>query len=189
MQKAIMRHLTFPVLILGLLVGGCTSPKPALITYEDPFNGLRTDLLTDNLLASKEQDRELLYLDAARIFKSASKYEYYLEVTYAARAEVGYLDIGPGPSLVIVADGKELKFTGHGSKHLRKKNKEMLNETALYVAQSSDLRAIGQAHAVTVRVQGKNGLVQREFAPENLERFKKFATKFVPAEHPEGVKK
>jgi hypothetical protein len=133
----------------------------------------------DNLLDPGQPGREMLWLNASRVFKNQSRYSYYLEVTYAATTETGFLDIAPGPNLVIVADGKEMRLAGNGSQHLRSSKGGLLNETALYLVEPAQLRAIAAARKVTVRVTGGNGVVVREFKPVNSERFRKFVTKFV----------
>ncbi|MBI5386992.1 MAG: hypothetical protein HZA90_20150 [Verrucomicrobia bacterium] len=170
-------------LLLALLLAGCSTPTPLpdVATHIDAFTGLRTDVIPENLLEAGGQAREFLYLNASRVFKSAGTCDYYLEVIYAAREEVGYLDIGPGPALSILADGKEMKFTGNGSQHLRKKRNGVVTENALYPVQPDALRAIANAQKVTVRAAGKSGLVQRDFAPVNSERFRKFVKLCVPS--------
>jgi hypothetical protein len=173
--------LTGLLLLLAVaLLNGCVTRSPDVATYYHPGDGLRTDVITDNPLDTGEPGRELLWLNASRVFKTETRYDYYLEVTYAAKAETGYLDIGPGPTLSIEADGKEMIFIGNGSENLRKNKKGVLNETALYLAQANDLRAIASAKKVSVRVVGRHGIVQRDFGPANSERFKKFVAKFVP---------
>jgi hypothetical protein len=163
----------------AVLLAGCATTPPQVATYHDPGTGLRTDLITDNLVEPDQPSREMLWLNASRVFKTATRFSYYLEVTYAATAETGYLDISPGPSLVLVADGKELKFSGNGSQQLRRDKKGVLTENALYEVQAQDLRAIAAAQKVTVRVSGRNGWVQREFKAVNRERFREFVAKYA----------
>ncbi len=175
-----MKRAQYALLCLTLLLlAGCTTPPPDVMTTYHPADGLRTDLIVDNLLEGGETPREMLWLNASRVFKSARKYSYYLEVTYAARAETGYLDITPGPSLLLVVDGKELTFLGVGSQHLRKNKGGLLNESALYEVKANDLRTIAAGQRVTVSVMGQNGTVRREFKPVNSERFRKFVKLFV----------
>jgi hypothetical protein len=61
----------------------------------------------------------------------------------------------------------------------RKEKKGILYETALYEAQPSDIDTIANAQKVTVLVQGKSLLIERNFGPENFERFKQFANKLA----------
>src|SRR5262245_6305651 len=118
------------VLSLGLLwifCAGCaTEQPPDLATHVDQFSGLRTDLLSDNLLDTGDQPRELVWLNASRVFESDRKYIFYLEVTYMAREEVGLLDINPGQSLTLVIDGETIPVSGNGSLGPGKKSKDNL---------------------------------------------------------------
>lgn len=177
-----MKPSKIAALLLTAFLAGCASRSNDLGTFHDPFSGLRTDIIIDNQLESGDQTREILWLNASRVFTDFSTYDYYLEATYAARPEVGYLDIGPGETLVIVADQKEMKFSGFGGRNMQKKKGGVLQENAIYRAQAADLRAIANAQHVTVRVIGKTGIVQREFGPANFERFKNFIKKYAASE-------
>ena len=103
-----------------LLVAGCAMQAPEISTYYDPVMGDRTDLLSDNLLDTPGQPRELVYLNASRVWKNYNQSTYYLEVSYMARTEVGYLEIPPGQTLTITIDGKPVKLDGSGSMNMRK---------------------------------------------------------------------
>ena len=167
-------------LVCGGLLAGCASiPVPDVATHYDPYTHLRTDLIPDNLLETEGQPRELLWLNASRVFKDQQYFEYYLEVRYEAREETGWLNIHPGVTLTIVADGRELKFRGSGSLNLRKQKRGLVSEDAIYLASADELRAVANAKAVTVKVAGQNGLVVRDFTPANFGRFRKFVTSFV----------
>src|SRR5436305_10620599 len=87
-----------------LFVAGCAMQAPEVSTYYDPVMGDRTDLLSDNLLDTPGQPRELVFLNASRVWKNFNQSTYYLEVSYMARTEVGYLEITPCPMLTIIAD-------------------------------------------------------------------------------------
>jgi len=168
----------FSALLAVAFLAGCAS-TPEVTTYVDPMTNQRTDLLSENELPSpgEGQPREIIWLNASRMPVSRTKYQTYLEVMYAANAEAGPLDIYPGRTLTIVADGQELKFSGLGSMNTRKEKKGILYETALYEAQPSDISTIANAQKVTVLVQGKNLLIERNFGPENFQRFRDFAQK------------
>lgn len=184
-RKALFVKLSrISFLVLAALLAGCATQKPDVATYYHPNDGLRMDVITDNPLDTEGPAREALWLNASRVFKTATKYDFYLEVTYAAKLETGYLDIGPGQTLTIVADDRELKFNGIGSRNLRRSRGGLVNENALYLAQADEIRAIAAAAKVTVRVTGQNGVVQREFKPANTDRFKKFVEKYVSAAKP-----
>ncbi|MEW6156273.1 MAG: hypothetical protein AB1813_02510 [Verrucomicrobiota bacterium] len=162
------------------LAAGCKTPVPDIGSYVTPY-GLRADLIPANLLEAPGPAREVVWLNASRMQKQRNKedYDYYLDVRYEARAETGLLDIQPGPSLVIVADGSEMKFSGIGSLNQRSEKGEFVNESAIYEVQASDIRKIAEAKKVVVRLIGRNGIVVREFGPENFQRFKKFAASFT----------
>jgi len=149
-------------------------------TYIDPVMGNRTDLLSDNLLETPGPPRELVWLNASRIFKSDFESQFYHEVSYMARKEVGYLDILPGEMLTIIADGKAMKFDGSGSLNTRKPyKKELVRENAIFPATRQALQKIAAAQQVKVKIKGNNGLIERDFAPENSDRFRKFVSTFA----------
>jgi len=161
-----------------LFIAGCATKAPPVSTYYDPVLGDRTDLLSDNVLETPGQPRELVELDASRIWKSAHESRYYLEVRYMARAEVGYLEIQPGETLTIIADGKLMKFDGTGSANTRKpfKSDKLVRENAIYPATKSALQRIAAADQVKVQIKGNKGLIQREFAKDNRDRFRQFVS-------------
>jgi len=163
-----------------LLLAGCATQSPELSTYYDPLFGNRTDLLSGNLLDTPGQPRELVELNASRIWKNENQSVYYLEVSYMARAEVGYLDIPPGEMLTVIADGKPMKFDGTGSLNMRKPyKKELVRENAIFPASKTALQKIAAAQKVKVQIKGDKGLIEREFAQENLDRFRKFVATYV----------
>ncbi len=164
-----------------LFVAGCaTTTVPVVSTYYDPVFGNRTDLLSDNLLEAPGPPRELVWLNASRIWKNYDESAYYLEVSYMAKADVGYLEIPPGEMLTIIADGKTLKFEGSGSLNSRKPyKKELVRENAIFPASRVALQRIASAQQVKVKIKGSNGLIERDFAPENLARFRKFVSTYA----------
>jgi hypothetical protein len=169
------------LILASSLLAGCATKHPAVATYIDPYTHARTDLMAENMLESPEPIREVVYLNASRMFRNARDYQYYLEVDYLARPETGYLEIPPGETLIILADGQELKFSGSGSINSRKEGKEEVSERAIYVAGGSQLRTIANAENVKVSILGRNGMVLRTFTPENFERFREFVQHYVTA--------
>ena len=162
-----------------LLGAGCATKPPEVSTYVDPV-GNRTDLLSDNLLEAPGAPRELVWLNASRIWKNYNESAYYLEVNYMAKSEVGYLEIPPGEMLTIIADGKPLKFDGSGSLNSRKPfRKELVRENAIFPASRIALQKIANAQQVKVQIKGKNGLIERDFAKENIDRFRKFVLSYA----------
>src|SRR5438876_10489717 len=132
-----------------LFVAGCATETPSVSSHYDPVMGDRTDLLSGNILESSGPLREIVELDASRVWKNARDNNYYLEVSYMARSEVGYLEIPPGETLTIVADGQPLKFDGTGSANMRKRvRKEVVQERAIYPATRGALQKIARAQQV-----------------------------------------
>jgi hypothetical protein len=154
-------------------LAGCGT-TPEVTTWTNPVNGQRTDILAENLLDVPGDTREMLWLNAFREVMGPQRERYHLQVIYGAREEAGYLDINPGRSLTIIVDGEELHFAGLGTLD-RDEKKGALFETARFDATADDIQRIASARKVTVRVTGKNGIVVREFAEENFEKFRQFA--------------
>ena len=178
-----MKNIFAASLALLIFAAGCaTTHVPPVATHVDPYSKLRTDIIPENLLDQDGPVREMVWLNASRVYSNREDFDYYLEIHYEARAETGYLDISPGESLVIIVDGKEMKFKGHGSLNNRQEENNLVSEDAVYMAGPSELSAIARAKAVKVKVIGRNGLVERDFRPENFEKFRKFVAHFVDAE-------
>jgi len=161
----------------GLLAGCALEPPPAA-TYYDPATGARTDV-SENLLATEGQPREVVWLNAFRDHRGGrGQSSYYLEVQYIAPADVGYLDIPPGKTLTLVADGSSTTFDSNGSLNRRRafsrENADFVREDAFYPVSQHDLQKIASARDVKVQIKGNNGLVERQFRPENFERIKAF---------------
>lgn len=178
-MKTNMKNICCALLAFAFLAGCAATPE--VTTYVDPLTNQRTELLSENELPTPGggQPREILWLNASRMPVNRAKYQVYLEVMYAVNAEAGPLDIYPGRTLTIIADGNELKFSGLGSMNSRKEKGGILYESALYEAQPSDIQTIANAGKVTVLVQGKSLLIERDFGPENFERFKQFVSRIA----------
>lgn len=157
----------------ALLFAGCGT-TPEVTTWTNPVSGQRTDILAENLLDVPGETREMLWLNAYREIFGPQRHRYHLQVIYGAREEAGYLEINPGRSLVIIADGQELSFSGLGSLE-KDEDKGAVFETARYDATADDIARIASANKVVVRVTGRNGIVVREFTEENFEKFRQFA--------------
>lgn len=160
-----------------LILAGCRTPPDVTTTF-DPISGQRTDLISENMLeTSQNPSREVIWLNAARVYRDTwnRRSELYLDVDYMAKAETGYLEIPVGTTLMLTVDGQEMNFTGNGSFNKRKsKQKGFVSEMALYRITQTQLGKIAEAKQVKVRVKGNNGIVEREFRPENFQRFKEF---------------
>lgn len=174
-----MKKIQLALLATSLWLTGCATKAPSIATYYDPYSHSRTDLTAQNMLESPEPVREIIYLDASRVFLNARDFQYYLEVEYLARTETGFLDIPPGETLVILADGQELKFSGSGSLNSRKERKDEVTERAIYPVGGQQLRTIAAAQSVKVSVLGRNGIVQRDFNAANFQKFRDFVQHYV----------
>jgi hypothetical protein len=163
-----------------LLAAGCaTAPAPDVTSHYDAVSGLRTDLLADNLLTAEGPPRELIYLNASRVFRNLRDADYYLEVTYLATPQVGFFEIAPGQSLTINVDGQEMMLSGSGSSGLRRTEANVVEERAIYPVTTLQLQRIAVGENVKVRVAGRAGLIDREFKEDNHEKFRRFVTLYA----------
>ncbi|MDB6030218.1 MAG: hypothetical protein JWM16_556 [Verrucomicrobiales bacterium] len=171
------------LILAGLVwLAGCATKPPDVMTTFDPITGVRTDTMSENMLETTQNPpREVVWLNASRVFKNYRNkdYTYYLEAAYKSKEETGYLNIPAGNTLTIIADGQEFRFNSNGSYNTRKPNKgvegiKFVNESALYPTTREQLQKIADAKAVKVRIKGDNGLVERDFVPENFKRFREF---------------
>jgi hypothetical protein len=169
------------VLVCGLLLAGCSSPPtPDVTTYVDQATGLRTDLMGENLLEAKGATRELVWLNASRVYRNYSDAVYYLEAQYMARENAGYLEIPSGETLTVTVDGQPIKLSGTGSSNMRKPyKKELVREVAIYPVTRVQLQKIALGKDVKVSIRGNNGLIEREFGKDNHERFSQFVSRFA----------
>ena len=179
MRARSIRNLGLTLACAGLILSagmlsGCGTTQP--VTSWTNMKGQRTDLMGDNLLDVPGQvdTREMLWLNAFREVLGPQEMRYHLQVTYGARKNAGPLEINPGRSLIIIADGQELSFSGLGSLE-QEEERNAIFEKARYDATADDIARIAFAKKVVVRVVGRNGIVVREFGEENFENFRKFA--------------
>ena len=174
-----MKAIFFSLLAVAALLAGCASPAPDVSTYYDQTTGLRTDLM-ENELEAPGQLREIVWLNASRVFHSRKETELFLEATYMAMKDRGFLEIPPGKTLTIIADGKPIVLDGSGSTNMRKPyKKDLVRETALYPVTKAQLQQIASSKEVKVQIKGSNGLIEREFKPANFERLRKFVSYYA----------
>ena len=170
-----------PVLAVLLLLAGCAT-TPDVTTHYTAFSGKRTDLMSDNLLDAPGPPREVVWLNASRVFDRNDQGTYYLEASYMARSEVGLLEIDPGETLTLLIDGDKTKFFSSGSLNTRKTLKNgLVKEHAIYACTAAQLRQIASAKKVAVGLTGKRGLVLRDFQPDNFDRFQRFVKAYAAA--------
>jgi len=163
------------------LICGCRTAPPDVATNFDPITGKRTDLMAENMIDTPQNPpREVIWLNAARVYHDVWNRgsDLYLTLDYMARTETGYLEIPVGTTLTLTVDGQDMNFTGNGSFNKRRsKLKGFVKETALYRVSRAQLEKIANAKRIKLRVRGRNGLVERDFAPENIKRFQDFVVR------------
>jgi hypothetical protein len=175
-----MNTRIFFLMAVALSLAGCASgPKSDLYSYRNDLGGPGIDLIVDNELDSGDRPTELIWLNALRTHRKAWDALFYLEVRYEALPQIGYLEIGPGETLVLTVDGQVMKLRGTGSVNERKATNNTLIEHALYEAKVDDLRKIAKAKDVRVDIVGSQRTVHREFKPANIEKFKTFVLTYV----------
>jgi len=165
--------------LLGLLAG-CSAPQTRVTSYYDNLGG-QTDVLADNELPSPPQPREVIWLNAYRVFKGSQRI-YYFDVRYLATAEVGWLEIEPGQSLTITGDGQPFKFvSASGSANTQEmiRKNTFAQETALFEVTKDQLVKLAKANQIKVQVKGNKGLVEREFGPKNYADFRAFVGRYA----------
>ena len=170
------------ILLVGIAgLTGCRTKNPDVMTTYHPVSGVRTDLMSENeLVSSQNPPREIIWLNGSRVFKDMwnRKYAIYLEAMYQAREDTGLLDVPFGQTLTLVVDGKEMRLAGNGSYNRRGNAPQgTVLETSLYEVTMEQLDQIANAKTVKMRLKGNNGLVEREFGPENFQRFQEFVSR------------
>jgi hypothetical protein len=162
---------------LGLLLGaGCAGKSTGdTYTYRGSMTGENIDMTLDNLLESNEDRSYQIELNAIRKREGAWDSVYYLEVRYAGASDAGYMDIGPGETLVMTVDGQPLRLRSAGSATSRRVTGEgHYLENAVYPTNPEELKRIARAKEVKVQVVGQAHSHYRTFKPENSEKFRKF---------------
>ncbi len=123
MKNSIWLSLVVAVAV-GMLAGCETAPPEAVVSRTDEVTGRESHLITDNIVEDPSQTDSLLWLNASQLFTYRGAAKYYLEARFQARPERGLLEVGPGQSLTVTADGVPIHLTGPGSAKFRKENTE-----------------------------------------------------------------
>jgi hypothetical protein len=135
------------------------------------------------LPTSSAQPREVVYLTLFRLNSVSAPPKYYITAKYVAPAEVGYLEVPPGQTLTLFADGQDIKLDSTGSINSRKafkqKDVDFVTESAHYLISKKDMERLGFARKITVQLKGSKLLVAREFSAENYESMRAFVTRAV----------
>jgi hypothetical protein len=179
-----MKNVLWMTLVLaGFLMGCETTPPPDVVSRTDEVTGRQSHLITDNIIEDPAQSDSLLWLNASELFTYRGAPRYYLEVRFQARPERGLVEIAPGQSLTITADGVPIRLSGPGSAKFRKEKFGTVIETAVYSVDLAQVNQITRAKQVRVRVTGAKGFVERNFSAKNFENFREF-TRQIQADAP-----
>ncbi len=178
-----MMKTTFTLIALIGILAGCATKPPPVATDINPITGDRTDVSDIILPGDSATPREVMCLNPFRVVQAGIQPKYYLIARYIAPAEVGYLEIPPGQTLTLYADGNPIKLDSSGSLNTRKAFKEkdvdFVSETAQYQVSKLDMEKLGYARKIKVQLKGNKGLVEREFGPENYDSIRAFVTRAV----------
>lgn len=150
------------------------------------MSGLRTDMMARNMLPAVEPVEELVWLNASRVFTDFRNFTFYLEIRYEALESLGFLDIMPGPSLVLTIDGAEYTFRGSGSLNNRQKVDNLISEDAIYQVAAQDLADIAGARAVSLKLKGVAKTYENALSEENIERFDEFVSTYIESGDEKG---
>lgn len=178
--RALSKPCRMKIALLMTVIGvglwaGCESTPPAdVVSRTDEVTGRQSHLITDNIIEDPSQSDSLLWLNASQLFTYRGAAKYYLEVRFQARPERGLIEISPGQSLTVTADGAAMRLTGPGSAKFRKEKYGTLIENAVYTVDFTQLEQIANAKDVKVRVAGGKGFVERHFAAKNFDNFREF---------------
>jgi hypothetical protein len=178
-RKEIMKTSLVLIVVVGLIAGCATKPPPPAATVYDPVTGERHDVTEMFLPSPVDQPREVVYLASYRENQAfGTQTKYYMSIRYVAKSEVGLVEIPPGKTLTLIADGQPINLDGTGSINMRKnfqqKDIEFVTETAIYPVSKADLQKLGFARKIQVQIKGSRGNINREFVPENYENLRDF---------------
>lgn len=171
-----MKARIFVSLVVGLLVAGCAAPPESdSYTHRAAMSGPDMDITLDNLLESSEDRSYLAWLSAVRVRDNAWDSRYYLEVRYEGANDAGFIDLAPGETLLVSADGELMRFRGLGSDATRHRTgRGTFVETALYEVEPDVIKRIAAANDVKVQINGQSRKLYREFKPINFQKFRHF---------------
>lgn len=161
---------------VSIWMAGCeTAPPDPVVSRTDEVTGRQSHLITDNIIEDSTQADSLLWLNASELFTYRGVAKYYLEVRFQARPERGLLEIGPGQTLTITADGVPMLMTGPGSAKFRREKYGTVIENAVYGVDMAQVDKIAKAKEVRVKVSGSKGFVERKFGAKNFDNFREFS--------------
>ena len=160
-----MTYLRFVVILFVLATAACAR---------------NVTRMSRNLVGGPQPARGDLSLNVEKTGKGDSaRYDLFVRWTSSFR-----LDVQPGKSLFISADGRELAFTAaediyHDSDCTN--GPCVYDDRAYYPATAEQIRRIANATAVLVQVVGSKQTVSREFNETNFEAFRNFIARHIAA--------
>jgi hypothetical protein len=159
-----------------MVLAGCSTTPSGTSSYTHRgIAGPDMDVTLDNLVESSEDRSYLIWFNAVRLREGAWDSRYYLEIRYEGASDAGFIEIGPGESLLVTVDGQTLRFRGPGSLENRTRtDRNTYVENAVFEAKPDDLRRIARAKDVKIQVNGTARRLYREFKPENFQKFRSF---------------
>lgn len=168
------------ILSLTLLLAACKTPPPTDVYTSRNDLGATMDVIMENEIENPKDPTCLVWLNGSRKREGPWGGKFYLEVAYEGAAQVGYLDIGPGETLTMIIDGESRTFSGMGSSEFRRKTDAgTFQEFAIYQVPEDVFKRIGKAREVTMKVQGRNRTIERDFQPANIEKFRTFVLTYM----------
>ncbi len=175
------RNLLLTVAAVAMLAGCANPPSDTSnYTHREAISGPDMDMTLDNLLESSEDRSYQISLNAVRVRKGPWDADYYLEVRYEGASDAGFIEIGPGETLVLTVDGQTMRFRGPGSFENRDRTgRGTFVENAVYDVKADDLRRIAKARDVKVQINGSARRLYREFKPENTQKFRSFVLTYM----------
>ncbi|MGD0210370.1 MAG: hypothetical protein ABSC14_05260 [Desulfomonilia bacterium] len=119
----------------------------------------------------------LLELDAQK-FEKKGQISYSLFVVYAGPF---FINITPGKSLVLLADGQHYEISGRGSESYRNiLSVGLVEEKAYYHDIDPDfIRHLAHAKKIEVEILGSTSVVKRHFEKKNLSNLKEFCDHYI----------
>jgi hypothetical protein len=172
----------FLLIIIIIQLFGCITPRSFVPEYcvrtiSDEFEGHTINQMEWNLLGARDvSSKGLIFLNVQKYTKGVDTL-YSLVILYIAD---DWLFIRDGESLVLLADGERIGFTGKGSSSNRNVSKGgSVTENAHYKITEQQLINIIGANEIKVKIVGTQYYAQRFFTEENIKNFRLFVQEYV----------
>ncbi len=164
------------------------TPVPKALLQEDPFDprykvhcdnvsGKTVCVMTGNALRPFSPRYPLLSLGVISETDKDGRQRYFLRAVFVNERQ--WLNIGPGETLQMAADGESLRFSGAGSGGARHTGEnDKVYEIALYETEATAIRKIAVAREVSVNLKGDFPL-QKNFGSFNNLYFRQFIQHYI----------